>query len=79
MGLPISSSFSSLGATASVEAANAATPAQGTAPAATPQQLTESQQIVQLYNQGQPVSLIASTLSLPVETVNSYLGLTPTA
>jgi hypothetical protein len=38
--------------------------------------LTESQQVYQLYNQGQPVSQIATTLSLPVEIVNSYLGIT---
>lgn len=38
--------------------------------------LTESQQVYQLYNQGQQVSQIATTLSLPLETVNSYLGIT---
>ena len=40
--------------------------------------LTESQQVHQLYNQGQPVSLIASSLSLTVDTVNSYLGISGT-
>lgn len=37
--------------------------------------LSESQQVVQLYQQGQQVSQIASGLSLPVETVNIYLGI----
>jgi DNA-binding NarL/FixJ family response regulator len=37
--------------------------------------LSESQQVVQLYQQGQQVSQIASSLSLTVETVNSYLGI----
>jgi DNA-binding NarL/FixJ family response regulator len=38
--------------------------------------LSESQQVYQLYNQGQQVSQIATSLSLPVETVNNYLGIT---
>jgi DNA-binding NarL/FixJ family response regulator len=37
--------------------------------------LSESQQVVQLYQQGQQVSQIASSLSLTVDTVNSYLGI----
>jgi DNA-binding CsgD family transcriptional regulator len=37
--------------------------------------LSESQQVYQLYNQGQAVSQIASSLSLTVDAVNSYLGL----
>jgi DNA-binding NarL/FixJ family response regulator len=37
--------------------------------------LSESQQVVQLYQQGQQVSQIASSLSLTVDTVNSYLNL----
>jgi DNA-binding NarL/FixJ family response regulator len=37
--------------------------------------LSESQQVVQLYQQGQQVSQIASSLSLAVDTVNSYLGI----
>jgi DNA-binding NarL/FixJ family response regulator len=38
--------------------------------------LSESQQIYQLYNQGQRVSQIATSLSVPVATVNNYLGIT---
>ena len=38
--------------------------------------LSESQQVHQLYNQGQAVSQIASNLSLTVSVVNSYLGIT---
>ena len=40
--------------------------------------LTEAQQVYQLYNQGQQVSQIATSLSLTVEAVNSYLGVTST-
>jgi DNA-binding CsgD family transcriptional regulator len=39
-------------------------------------QLSEAQQVYQLYNHGQTVSQIASNLSLTVELVNSYLGIT---
>lgn len=38
-------------------------------------QLSESQQVYQLYNQGQTVSQIANSLSLPVALVNTYLGI----
>jgi DNA-binding NarL/FixJ family response regulator len=38
-------------------------------------QLSVAQQVYQLYNQGQKVSEIASTLSLTVAAVNSYLNL----
>jgi DNA-binding NarL/FixJ family response regulator len=38
-------------------------------------QLTEAQQVYQLYNQGYPVTQIASTLSLSVAAVNSYLNI----
>jgi DNA-binding NarL/FixJ family response regulator len=38
-------------------------------------QLTESQQVYQLYNQGFQVSQIASSLSLTVAAVNSYLNI----
>ncbi|MGA7909392.1 MAG: hypothetical protein WCA16_18440 [Candidatus Sulfotelmatobacter sp.] len=40
--------------------------------------LTESQQVHQLYKQGQKVAQIATRLSLPVDIVNSYLGITDT-
>ncbi len=38
-------------------------------------QLSEAQQVFQLYNQGQQVSQIASTLNLSVASVNNYLGI----
>ncbi|HTV65437.1 MAG TPA: hypothetical protein VMD98_07525 [Bryocella sp.] len=38
-------------------------------------ELTEAQQVYQLYNQGFPVSAIASSLSLTVDAVNSYLNI----
>lgn len=38
-------------------------------------ELAESQQVYQLYNQGQRISDIATTLRLSVEAVNSYLGI----
>lgn len=37
--------------------------------------LTSAEQVYQLYNQGQKVSQIASSLSLSVAAVNSYLNL----
>jgi DNA-binding NarL/FixJ family response regulator len=39
-------------------------------------QLSEAQQVYQLYNQGQQVSQIAATLNLSVAAVNTYLGIT---
>jgi hypothetical protein len=64
-----------------------ANPSANQAPAARPQaqpaantladtvQLTEAQQVYQLYNQGQRVSQIATSLSLTQAAVNGYLGL----
>jgi DNA-binding NarL/FixJ family response regulator len=40
-----------------------------------PVDLTETEQVYQLYNQGQRVSQIASTLNLSVNAVNSYLNI----
>lgn len=37
--------------------------------------LSESQQVIQLYNQGQQVSQIAANLNLSVQEVNTYLGI----
>jgi DNA-binding NarL/FixJ family response regulator len=80
----MSISVSSALATASVAAANAPSTSaaqtvqqptnQQTTPSAYTVKLTEAQQVYQLYNQGQPVSQIASNLSLTVSAVNSYLG-----
>jgi DNA-binding NarL/FixJ family response regulator len=38
--------------------------------------LSQSRQVTQLYQQGQQVPQIASTLSLPVDIVKNYLGIT---
>jgi len=85
MGLTISSALSSatLAAANSVAtspAARAPQPAQQASPQPTGNsgdtvRLSESQQVYQLYNQGQQVSQIATALSLPVELVNNYLGI----
>lgn len=57
-------------------ATQAAPPQQAQANAPTDTvQLTEAQQVYQLYNQGQPVSTIASSLSLTEAAVNSYLNI----
>jgi DNA-binding NarL/FixJ family response regulator len=81
----MSISISSTLPAASFAAANssprpaAARPAQPTTNAsADTVRLSESQQVYQLYNQGQQVSQIASNLSLTVQAVNSYLGITGT-
>jgi DNA-binding CsgD family transcriptional regulator len=37
--------------------------------------LTEAQQVYQLYDHGQTVTQIAISLNLPIESVNSYLGI----
>jgi DNA-binding NarL/FixJ family response regulator len=39
-------------------------------------QLSEAQQVYQLYNQGQQVPQIATALNLSVTAVNNYLGIT---
>jgi len=64
---------------AAVAAVSEPAPAPRAQPAATPAQqtaqLTEAQQVVLLYNQGQQVAQIASTLSLSVADVNNYLNI----
>jgi DNA-binding NarL/FixJ family response regulator len=42
-------------------------------------ELTQAQQVYQLYNQGQRVSQIASSLSLTEAAVNSYLNISNTS
>lgn len=78
MGLIISSALS----TASAAANSASTSPAPRTPQPTTNnsggdtvRLSQSQQVYQLYNQGQQVSQIATTLSLPVELVNNYLGI----
>ncbi len=79
MSTPISSVFSNAGSAASNVRANPA-PAQKPQPApkaATDTvQLTEAQQVYQLYNQGLQVSQIATNLSLSVAAVTTYLSVT---
>jgi DNA-binding NarL/FixJ family response regulator len=80
----MSISVSSALATASVAAANSPSTSaaqkvqqptnQQTTSSAYTVRLTEAQQVYQLYNQGQPVSQIATNLSLTVSAVNGYLG-----
>jgi DNA-binding NarL/FixJ family response regulator len=80
----MSTSISSLFLAAVSSADTAAT----AGPAARPQptanagadtvQLSEAQQVYQLYNQGQRVSQIASSLSLTEAAVNGYLNLSAT-
>jgi hypothetical protein len=78
MSISISSSF----ALASLASANAApTPAASRPVQPTTNNsgdsvtLTQAQQVYQLYNQGQTVPQIALSLSLPVEAVNTFLGI----
>ncbi len=56
-------------------AAQSAQPARATVQPAVTVKLSQSQQVYQLYNQGQRVSQIAANLSLSVTAVNSYLGI----
>jgi len=78
----MSISVSSLLSTASVAAANASstsaanrTPQPTTNDPAYKVTLTEAQQVYQLYNRGQAISQIATSLSLTQSAVNNYLGI----
>jgi len=76
MGISISSAL----ATASLAAADAAPAAvqklqPTTTNSADTVTLTEAERVYQLYNQGQNVGQIAFSLSLPMQAVNSYLGI----
>jgi DNA-binding NarL/FixJ family response regulator len=78
----MSISVSSLLSTASVAAANASstsaanrTPQPTTNDPAYKVTLTEAQQVYQLYDRGQPISQIATSLSLTQSAVNNYLGI----
>jgi outer membrane protease len=77
MGISISSAL----ATASLAAANAAPSAAvqriqpTTNNSADRVTLTAAERVYQLYNQGQKVSQIAFSLNLPMQAVNSYLGI----
>jgi DNA-binding NarL/FixJ family response regulator len=78
MSISISSALATPVAAATTSAAPARNPQPqpSTTAAADTVQLSEAQQVYQLYNQGQPVSQIASTLNLTVSAVNLYLGVT---
>jgi len=81
MSISISSSLgaAAVAATNSSAPSAAAQPTQQTQPQADTVRLSESQQVYQLYNQGQRISQIAANLSLTVSAVNSYLGISDTA
>jgi len=72
-------SSATLSTTNTAPAAPAARPQPATNAGADTVQLTEAQQVDQLYTQGQRVSQIASTLSLTEAAVNSYLDLSATS
>jgi DNA-binding NarL/FixJ family response regulator len=82
MSISISNVLSSTALTAA-ESSSAATAARVTQQAISEPEdtvkLTASQQIHQLYQQGQSVSQIADSLSLSVSLVNNYLGITSKA
>lgn len=76
MSIAISNALSVTSLAASNTAPNATPPQPAEQPA--PQDsvtLTEAQQVYQLYNQGQTVPQIATALSLSMELVNNYLGI----
>jgi DNA-binding NarL/FixJ family response regulator len=85
----MSASISSALSTASVAAANfssnaARTPQPQRQPEQQPTvnntgytlQLSEAQQVYQLYNQGQGIPQIATALNLSVSVIDNYLGIT---
>jgi DNA-binding NarL/FixJ family response regulator len=80
MTISISSSLpaAAVAATNSSAPSAAAQPTQQTQSQADTVRLSESQQVYQLYNQGQRISQIAANLSLTVSAVNSYLGISDT-
>jgi DNA-binding NarL/FixJ family response regulator len=80
MSISISSSLpaAAVAATNSSAQSAAAQSTQQKQPQADTVRLSESQQVYQLYNQGQRISQIAANLSLTVSAVNSYLGISDT-
>jgi DNA-binding NarL/FixJ family response regulator len=72
-------SSATLSTTNTAPAASAARPQPAANAGADTVQLTEAQQVDQLYNHGQRVSQIASSLSLTEAAVNSYLDLSATS
>jgi DNA-binding NarL/FixJ family response regulator len=82
MSISISSALSTAVVAAANSSSNAASAERNPQPQPTASnpgytvQLSEAQQVYQLYNQGQQIPQIAAALNLPVNTVNDYLGLT---
>jgi DNA-binding NarL/FixJ family response regulator len=82
MSISITSSLSTepvAAANSSSTSAAARTPQPTTEKSAYTVTLTEAQQVYQLYNQGQQVSQIATSLQLPESMVNNYLGIVASA
>jgi DNA-binding NarL/FixJ family response regulator len=78
MGISISSSLSPASFAATNSYSNSAAAQKIQQPAndsADTVKLSESQQVIRLYQQGQQVSQIASSLSLTVDSVNNYLNI----
>ena len=80
MSISISSSLSSSPSTSANSSNPAVQNARQSQPTPAPTvdtvRLSESQQVYQLYNQGQRISQIAASLRLTVDAVNGYLGIT---
>jgi DNA-binding CsgD family transcriptional regulator len=80
MSISISSALSTVAVTAANSSSNAAPVQRNSQPQPTSNQagytvqLSEAQQVYQLYNQRQQISQIAQTLNLSVDVVNTYLG-----
>ncbi len=78
MSFSISTSLSTTATSAASNAPSSPTPAPKTQPVYIPPdtvQLSETQQVYQLYNQGQKVPQIAATLSLTEDAVDNYLNI----
>jgi DNA-binding NarL/FixJ family response regulator len=78
MSIAISNALSviSAGAASAPAAAQQQTQVQEPASDADTVTLTEAQQVYNLYNEGQTVLQISTSLSLPVGIINNYLGIT---
>jgi DNA-binding NarL/FixJ family response regulator len=84
MSLSVSSALSTAAVAAANSSSNAAPatrnpqpqPQQATNNPGYTVQLSEAQQVYNLYNQGQQIPQIAETLNLTVSAVNNYLGIT---
>lgn len=79
MGLAISGSFASLASTAAAASASSARATSQPEPVATNNadivQLTEAEQVQQLFSQGHTVPQIASSLDLTAQAIDRYLNI----